>query len=92
MQEIATIPQDAASLHCHVPGNLFYPRLVVSDANDRAARLAAIPAGESPADIQKPSPRNGARGRVDLRLPRERRLYKIDHLNEKPAGDASAPA
>ena len=50
IQEIATIPQDAASLHGHVPGNLFYPRLVVSDANDRAARLAAIPAGESPAN------------------------------------------
>jgi hypothetical protein len=40
----------------------------------------------------KPSPRNGARGRVDLRLPRERGLYKIDHFNEKPAGDAPAPA
>ncbi len=49
-----TIPQDAASLHGQVPGNLFYPRLVVSDANDRAARLAAIAAGESPADIGVP--------------------------------------
>ena len=54
MQEIATVAQGAASLHGHVPGNLFYPRLVVSDANDRAARLAAIPAGESPANRRSP--------------------------------------
>jgi len=55
-------------------------------------------AKESPAEAGlsratfKPSPRNRARGRVDLRRSRDRRLYKIDHFNEKPAGDASAPA
>jgi hypothetical protein len=32
-------------------------------------------------------PPNGSRGRVDLRRPRERRLYKIDHFNENPAGE-----
>ncbi len=30
-------------------------------------------------------PRNGARGRLDLRRPRERGLYKIDHFSEKPS-------
>jgi hypothetical protein len=33
----------------------------------------------------KPSPRNGARGRLDLRRSRERGLYKIDHFSEKPS-------
>ena len=28
LQEIATVPQDAASLHNHVPGHLLHPRRV----------------------------------------------------------------
>jgi hypothetical protein len=28
VQEIATVPQDAASLHGHVPGDLLHPQLI----------------------------------------------------------------
>jgi hypothetical protein len=35
--------------------------------------------------LEAQPPEMGARGRVDLRRPRERRLYKIDHFNEDPA-------
>jgi len=63
MQEIATIPQDAASLHGHVLGNLFYPRLVVSDAND-VQRASCHCCGRKSADIAVRSMSYYKRGRV----------------------------
>jgi hypothetical protein len=73
--------------------NAVYDPRPLSPPNPSASRCKRKPrrSGASRATL-KPSPRNRARGRVDLRRPRDRRLYKIDHFNEKPAGDASAPA
>ena len=73
MQEIATIPQDAASVHGHVPGNLLYPRLVRVNGDPSDIHPAALKmdekqqvVGHQPAQRQhlrreKVGPRNSAR-------------------------------
>src|SRR6202522_35159 len=59
MQEIATIPQDAASLHGHVPGDLLHPRLVRANGDPGDVHPAALKmAGTqiSGAQFKPPSP------------------------------------
>ena len=74
MQEIATIPQNAASVQGHVPGNLLYPRLVRVNGDSGDIHPAALQMdekqhviGHQPAQRQhlrceKVDPANSARG------------------------------
>src|SRR5262245_3975822 len=46
MQYIATVPQDAASLHGHISGHLLHPQLVWVNGDSRDVHPAAIKVDE----------------------------------------------